>query len=166
MPTRSTITLTASLAACGLAVAGLIATGDYGTPPAAAAVSNVLRCGTVVDPAGYKNGPLTANLAVALLAGTRLTADTQLTAGVAGIPGGRPSLADASTLDTMAVELMGYSGSRLSDDAQAFAVAELNYDPSGPVDPSYAQRLDADILGLQRDCPDGARLGQQWRKAR
>jgi hypothetical protein len=167
MPTRSTIKLTALLAACGLAVAGLIATGDYGTPPAAAAaVSNVLRCGSVVDPAGYKNGPLTASLAVALLGGTRLTADTQLTAGVAGIPGGRPSLADASTLDTMAVELMGYSGSRLSADAQAFAVDELNYDPSGPVDPSYAQRLDADILGLQRDCPDGARLGQRWSKAR
>jgi hypothetical protein len=66
----------------------------------------------------------------------------------------------------MAVELMGYSGSRLSADAEAFAVAELNYDPAGQVDASYAQRLDADILGLQRDCPDGARLGLRWRRAR
>ena len=38
----------------------------------------------------------------------------------------------------MAVELMGYSGSKLSDDAQAFAVAEENYNPDGPVDASYA----------------------------
>jgi hypothetical protein len=152
MPTRSAITLAALLAASGLTVAGLIATGDYGTPPAAAAASNVLRCGTVVDPTGYNRGPLTADLAVALLSGTRLSAETQLT-GVAGIPGGRPTRADASTLDTMAVELMGYSGSRLSADAEAFAVAELNYDPAGQVDASFAQRLDAAILGLQRDCP-------------
>jgi hypothetical protein len=154
MPTRSAITLAALLAASGLTVAGLIATGDYGTPPAAAAAaSNALRCGTVVDPTGYNRGPLTANLAVALLSGTRPSAETQLTAGVAGIPGGRPTRADASTLDTMAVELMGYSGSRLSADAEAFAVAELNYDPAGQVDASFAQRLDAAILGLQRDCP-------------
>jgi hypothetical protein len=63
----------------------------------------------------------------------------------------------------MAVELIGYSGSRLSDDAQAFAVAEENYHPDGPVDASYAQGLDRDILALQRDCPDGMRLGRQWR---
>ncbi len=65
----------------------------------------------------------------------------------------------------MAVELMGYSGSRLSDDAEAFAVAELNYNPGGPVDASYAPPLDEDILGLQRDCPDGARLGLRWKRA-
>ena len=165
MPTRSAITLAALLAASGLAVAGLIAAGDYGTPPAAATVSNVLRCGTVVDPTGYHRGPLTASLAVALLTGTRLTAGARLTAGVAGIPGGRPTRADASTLDTMAVELMGYSGSRLSADAEAFAVDELNYDPDGQVDASYARRVDADILGLQRDCPDGARLGLRWKRA-
>lgn len=164
MPTRSAIALTVVLAASGLTVAGVIATGDYGTPPAAAAVSNALRCDSVVDPTGYKQGPLTADLAVALLTDTKLTTDTRLTAGVTGIPGGRPSSADARTLDTMAVELMGYSGSRLSGDAQAFAVSELNYDPGGPVDATYAQQLNADIVSLQRDCPDGARLGLRWKR--
>jgi hypothetical protein len=65
----------------------------------------------------------------------------------------------------MAVELMGYSGSKLSGDAEAFAQAEENYNPDGPVDISYARRLNKDILALQRDCPDGLRLGRQRRNA-
>ena len=63
----------------------------------------------------------------------------------------------------MAVELMGYSGSRLSDDAEAFAQAELNYNPDGPVETSFARPLEVDIAALERDCPDGMRLGRQWR---
>ena len=51
----------------------------------------------------------------------------------------------------------------LSDDAQAFAVAEENYDPDGPVDTSYAQPMSGDILALERDCPAGMRLGRRWR---
>jgi hypothetical protein len=159
MTIRSAITLAVVLAA-----SGMIAGCGYGTPAAvsgrAAAAGNVLRCGSVVDSTGYKRGPLTTNLAVAFL--TRL----RLSSGAADIPRGRPTSADTSTLDTMAVELMGYSGSRLSDDAAAFAVAELNYNPGGPVDTSYAQRLDTGILALQRDCPDGMRLGAQWKRAR
>jgi hypothetical protein len=150
MTTKSAITLAALLVA-----SSLIAGCDYGTPAGgdspAAVIGNVLRCGSVVDSAGYKQGPLTADLAVASLT------DMQLADRAADIAAGRPTSADTSTLDTMAVELMGYSGSRLSDDAQAFAVAELNYNPDGPVDASYAQRLDADIHALQRDCPDGMR---------
>jgi hypothetical protein len=162
MTTRSAITLAVVLATSGLTASGMIAGCGYGGPAAvggqAAAAGNALRCGSVVDSTGYRQGPLTTDLAVAFL--TRL----QLTGGAADIPRGRPTSADTSTLDTMAVELMGYSGSRLSDDAEAFAVAELNYNPDGPVDTSYARPLDTDILALQRDCPDGMRLGVQWRQ--
>jgi hypothetical protein len=35
--------------------------------------------------------------------------------------------------------------------------------PSGPVDVSYGQPLENDILALQRDCPQGTILGTQWR---
>jgi hypothetical protein len=73
-----------------------------------------------VDSTGYKQGPLTANLAIASLTAMPLAA------------GGKPTSADAGTLDTMAVELMGYSGTRLAADAQAFAVTEFNYNPGRP----------------------------------
>ncbi len=110
-----------------------------------------------MDTTGYKDGPLTTDLAVASLT------EMQLAGGAASINRGRPTGADTRTLDTMAVELMGYSGSRLSDDAQAFAVAEENYNPDGPVDTSYARSLDTDIVALERDCPGGMRLGLRWR---
>jgi hypothetical protein len=61
------------------------------------------------------------------------------------------------------VELMGFSGSRLPGGAEAFAQAELNYHPDGPVDASCARPLDLAILLLQRDCPDGVKLGRQRR---
>jgi hypothetical protein len=160
MTTKSAIALAALLVA-----AGTIAGCDYGNPSGdsqAAAAGNVLECGSVVDPAGYNRGPLTTDLAVAFLTGTRLAGGAATMSS--GLPGGGPSGADTSTLDTMAVELMGYSGSRLSDDAQAFAVAELNYNPGGPVDASYAGTVAGDILALQRDCPDGLRLGLRWRQ--
>jgi hypothetical protein len=164
MTTRSALALAVVLATSGLAASGMIAGCGHGSPAdvggRAAAAGNVLRCGSVVDSTGYKRGPLTANLAVALLTHLRLTG------GTGDIPSVRPTRADTSTLDTMAVELMGYSGSKLSADAQAFAVAELNYHPGSRVDISYAQRLDTAILALQRDCPDGMRLGAQWRQAR
>jgi hypothetical protein len=140
-------------AGCGSGIGPAAAGGGI---PAPAGI--VLKCHTVVDSTGYENGPLTADLAIASL--TRM----ELASGASSIPRGRPTTADASTLDTMAVELMGYSGSRLSADAEAFAVAELNYHPGGPVDASYARRLDTGILGLQRDCPDGMRLGLRWRR--
>ena len=162
MTTRSAVTLAVVLATSGLTAAGLIAGCGYGSPAAgggrAAAAGSVLRCDSVVDATGYEQGPLTTNLAVAFL--TQLG----LTGGARGIPSGRPTSADTSTLDTMAVELMGYSGSRLSDDAEAFAVAEMNYDPAGQVDTSYVPQLDTEILALQRDCPDGMKLGAQWRR--
>ena len=126
-----------------------------GSPPPAPGI--VLKCHSVVDSTGYENGPLTADRAIASL--TRV----ELASGTASIPRGTPTTADASTLDIMAVELMGYSGSKLSDDAQAFAVAEENYNPDGPVDTSYARQLNGDIVTLERDCPDGMRLGRQWR---
>ncbi len=139
----------------GVATAGGLATA--GGSRAAAMVGNVLTCGRVVDSTGYKGGPLTTDLAIASLT------VIQLTAGAASIPRGTPTPAVTKTLDTMAVELMGYSGNRLSDDAQAFAVAEINYNPDGPVAASYARPLDQAIAALQRDCPDGLRLGRRWR---
>lgn len=148
-----------------LSLAGscVIAGCGSGTGPGAVGDGNpaspgvVLKCHSVVDSTGYKNGPLTADLAIASL--IRM----QLVSGAASIPRGRPTAADTSTLDIMAVELMGYSGSELSDDAQAFAVAEENYNPDGPVDTSYARALNRDIVALGRDCPAGLRLGRQWR---
>jgi hypothetical protein len=142
---------------------GLIAGCGSGSGPAAAGGSQpaapgiVLRCRSVVDSTGYKNGPLTADLAIASLT------NMQLAGGAASISSGRPTPAVTRTLDVMAVELIGYSGSRLSDDAQAFAVTEERYNPDGPVDVSYARLLSTDILALERDCPAGARLGRQWR---
>jgi hypothetical protein len=131
---------------------------DYGAPATGrgGAAGNLLTCGRVVDPTGYKQGPLTVDLAVASLTAMPLAL------GTAGIPGGRPTSADVNTLDTMAVELMGYSGTRLADDAQAFAVTEFDYHPAGPIDASYTQSLGQNIRALQRDCPGGTRLGQRW----
>jgi hypothetical protein len=158
MTIRYAIALVLSLAGscmtagCGSGIGPAAAGGGI---PAPAGI--VLKCHTVVDSTGYENGPLTADLAIASL--TRM----ELASGASSIPRGRPTTADASTLDTMAVELMGYSGSKLSDDAQAFAVAEENYNPDGPVDTSYARPLNGDIVTLERDCPAGMRLGRQWR---
>ena len=146
--------LAALLAVAGL-VAGVIVGCDYGVPSASPgpAPRNILTCGRVVDSTGYKQGPLTANLAIASLTAMPLAA------------GGKPTSADADTLDTMAVELMGYSGTRLAADAQAFAVTEFNYNPAGPVDTAYAGPLSQNIRALQRDCPSGLRLGLRWRRA-
>jgi hypothetical protein len=156
MTTKSAIAL-AVLLAVGLVASGVTAGCDYGVPAGGrdTAAGNILTCGRVVDSTGYKQGPLTVNLAIASLTALPLAG------GTAGIPGGRPTSADANTLDTMAVELMGYSGSRLADDAQAFAVTEFNYRPAGSVDASYAQPLHQNIRALQRDCPGGMRLGLQ-----
>jgi hypothetical protein len=160
MMTRSATALTALLAAAGLAAAGLVAGGGYGVPAGdggRAAAAATLHCGSVVDPAGYQQGPLTASLAVASLTALGL-AD-----GAAGPPGGAAASAGISTLDTMAAALMGYSGTRLAADAQAFAVTELNYSPGGPVDASYARSLGQSVRALQRDCPGGMKLGLRWR---
>ena len=158
MTIRYAIALVLSLAGscmtagCGSGIGQAAAAGGI---PASAGI--VLKCHSVVDSTGYENGPLTADLAIASLA------RMELASGAVSIPRGRPTTADASTLDIMAVELMGYSGSKLSDDAQAFAVAEENYNPDGPVDTSYARQLNGDIVTLERDCPAGMRLGRQWR---
>jgi hypothetical protein len=145
-------------------------TGSVGGSPAApvaspaapvaspvAPVSDSLACGTVVDATGYKNGPLTTNLAVAFLT------DMELTDGVANIPAGTPSSADTNILDSTATELENYSGNKLSDDAEQFSEDEQGYNPDGPVDISYAQPLFQDILTLEKDCPQGTTLGEQWR---
>jgi hypothetical protein len=120
-------------------------------------VTNALTCATVVDSTGYQNGPLTTNIAVAFLT------DMELTDGVASIPAGTPSSDDTNILNTMATELANYSGSQLSTDAEQFSQDEQGYNPDGPVDTSYAQPLDQDIIALERDCPQGTTLGEQWR---
>lgn len=161
MMTRPAITLTALLGAAALAAAGVIAGGDYGVPAGHggdAAAVRTLHCGSVVDSTGYRQGPLTASLAVASLTAMPLAG------APASVSGGPPAGAYATTLDTMAVELMGYSGTKLADDAQAFAASEVGYNPAGPVDPSYARPLGEYIRALQRDCPGGARLGLRWRE--
>jgi hypothetical protein len=142
-----------------LVAAGVIAGCDSGGQASGGnhvAADNSLACGSVVDSTGYKGGPLTTDLAIASLT------EMELSPGAATISRGTPTRAVIDTLDTMAVELMGYSGSKLSADAQAFALAELNYNPNGPFVASYAPALGQDIAALQRDCPDGTRLGRQW----
>jgi len=153
MRTKSTIVLVPLLAACGTLA------GCASVPPPAAPASNPITCGTVVDPTGYLGGPLTPGLAIASLA-TMLRSG-----GAARIPQGTPSGAETSLLDVMAVELIGYSGNKLSGDAEAFARAELAYNPDGPVEASYARPLDNDIRALERDCPDGAKLGVRQQNA-
>jgi hypothetical protein len=154
MTTKTASALAALLAVAGLVV-GVIAGCDYGVPAGGrdAAPRNILTCGRVVDSTGYKQGPLTANLAIASLTAIPLAA------------GGKPTSADVDTLDTMAVELMGYSGTRLAADAQAFAVAEFHYHLVGRVNAAYARPLDQTIRALQRDCPSGLRLGLRWKRA-
>jgi hypothetical protein len=156
--TKYAIALLPLLAAAGLS-AGCDAGGAAEAGRPAAAFGNPLTCGSVVDPTGYARAPLTVNLTVASL--TAL----ELSSAAASIQTARPAHAVTRILDAMAVELMGYSGSRLADDAQAFALAEENYDPDGPVETSYARPMSGDIRALQRDCPDGTRLGRQWRAA-
>jgi hypothetical protein len=151
MTVKRAIALMPLLVACGLVA------GCGSGAGAVATVSTVLNCGRVVDPTGYQEEPLTVDRAIGLLT------EMELAGGAASIPKGRPDGAETSTLDVVAVELMGYSGSRLSDDAEAFAQAELNYNPDGPVETSFARPLEGDIATLERDCPDGMRLGRQWR---
>ncbi|MGH3209716.1 MAG: hypothetical protein ACRDNO_18355 [Trebonia sp.] len=156
MTIKYAIALVLSLAGSGMIAGCGSGSGPAevgGSPPAPGVV---LRCHTVVDSTGYQNGPLTTDLAIASLT------KVELSAAAASIQSGRPTHAVTRTLDVMAVELMGYSGSKLSDDAQAFAVAEENYNPDGPIDTSYVKPMSGDILALQRDCPAGATLGRRW----
>jgi hypothetical protein len=157
MTIKYAVALVLSLAGCGLTAACGSGTGPAtagGNEPAAPGI--VLKCRSVLDSTGYKNGPLTTDLAIASLT------KVQLAAEAASNPRGKPTRAVTRTLDVMAVELMGYSGSKLSDDAQAFAVAEENYHPDGAVDTSYAQPVSRDTVALERDCPAGMRLGRRW----
>jgi hypothetical protein len=144
--------------------AAVAVTSRSSSPAAPAAspvapVSSTLTCTSVLDPTGYKNGPLTTNIAVAYLT------DMELTDGVANIPAGTPSSDDTNILDSVAMELENYSGNQLSTDAEQFSQDEQSYNPDGPVDTSYAQPLDQDIIALERDCPQGTTMGEQWRNS-
>lgn len=155
MRVKGAAALIGLLAACG-ATAGCAPGGGP-----VAQVREVLSCGRVVDAdaTGYLGGPLTAGRAIGLLSALR-QAD-----GAARVATGKLSGADRGTLDVMAVELMGYSGSRLSGDAQAFARAEFGYSPNGsPPDTSYARPLEHDIVALERDCPPAQAAGVQRAK--
>lgn len=153
MRSKYAMALVPSLIASGM-IAGCASSPG---PTVADLTSNALTCSTVVDSTGYRDGPLTVGLAIAELT------DMQLSDGSVDIPRGRPTAADTDLLDTMSVELVGYSGSKLSADATAFVIAEDNYNPEGPVETAYAKPLDDDIVALQRDCPAATALGQQWR---
>jgi len=140
-----------AIALLPLLVAGGVTAGcsSGGTP--VVLVSKVLNCGRVVDldSTGYLGGPLTAGRAIGLLT------ELQRSGGAARIPAGKLDAADRTTLDIVAIDLLGYSGSKLSDDATAFARTELSYSPNsgGPVDTSYAGPLEGAIAVLAQDCP-------------
>ena len=145
MRANGAIALLPLLVACGV-TAGCSSDG-----PARVHVSNALNCGRVVDQdnTGYLGGPLTAKRAIALLA------KVQRSGGAARIHAGKLNAADRTTLDIVAVDLLGYSGNKLSDDAGAFARSELSYSPhaGGSVDKSYARPLESSIAVLAKDCP-------------
>jgi hypothetical protein len=153
MRARCAVALVPLLVACGV-TAGCSPRGGL-----AARSGTALDCGMVVDPdpTGYLGGrPLTAGRAVAMLT------EWQRAAGAARIAKGTLSTADRRTLDTVAVELLGYSGNKLSADATAFARAELDYSPNGlPPDTAYARLLEDDIAALDYDCPSGPEPGVQ-----
>jgi hypothetical protein len=112
-----------------------------------------LTCSAVIDPTGYKNGPLTARQQIADLE------SMELVDGLVNLSDGTPSADDTIILDTAALDLENYSGNQLADDAAQFATDEQGFDPSGPVDVSYGQPVLNDILALIKDCPGAARLG-------
>lgn len=117
-----------------------------------------MSCTTVVDPAGYRNGPLDVNRAVAFLT-VMLTED-----GLVNIPAGTPSADDAQILDSMASVLTGPTpGSQLSTDAAQFSADELAYNPdnAASVNLAEAHPLISDIEALQHDCPAGLKEGAQ-----
>jgi hypothetical protein len=149
----STIALLPLLVACGV-TAGC----SPGARPVAGA-GRSLNCGMVVDPdvTGYLGGrPLTTGRAVAMLTGLRHAG------WAAGLAAGTLSATDRNTLDTVAMELIGYSGNKLSADATAFAHAEFDYSPDDlPVDTSYALPLEGAIAALEQDCPAGLAPGIQ-----
>jgi len=121
--------------------------GVTGSPSPAA---NLLTCSTVVDP-GVN---LTAQHVIADLE-TMLLVD-----GIKNIePGGTPSVDDTGILDTAALDLANYSGTQLANDASQFVSDEQNYNPSSPVDDTYASAVQADIRTLLKDCPRAAAEG-------
>jgi hypothetical protein len=140
-----------AIALLPLLIAGGVTAGCSSGGPPAVHVSNALNCGRVVDQdnTGYLGGPLTVKRAITLLT------KVQRSGGAARIHTGKLNAADRATLDLVAIDLLGYSGSKLSDDAAAFARSELSYSPNagGPVDKSYARPLVSGIAALAKDCP-------------
>lgn len=74
-------------------------------------------------------------------------------------PGGTPSNDDTTILEAAALDLENYSGTQLANDASQFVSDEQNYNPSGPVDDTYASAVQADIRTLLKDCPGAAAEG-------
>jgi hypothetical protein len=148
MRAKSAIALVPLLVACG------VTAGCAAAARPVAGVSTRLNCGMVVDPdrTGYLGGaPLTTSRAVAMLTEPRPAGRA------ARIASGTLSGTERRTLDIVAMELIGYSGNKLSADAAAFAQAELNYSPAWlPVDTAYARPLVGGIAALERDCPPPA----------
>ena len=135
-----------------LVASGVTAGCSTGAAPVVP-VSNALTCGRVVDQdnTGYLGGPLTAGREIALLTGL------ERAGGAARISAGKLDATDRATLDLVGIDLLGYSGSKLSNDATAFAQAELSYSANSgdPVDTSYARPLESGIAVLAKDCPAG-----------
>ena len=150
MRAKGVIALLPLLVASGVTAA--CSSGSSGAAPAAL-VSNALSCGRVVDQdnTGYLGGPLTAGREIALLTGL------ERAGGAARISAGTLDAADRGILDLAGIDLLGYSGSKLSGDAAAFARAELSYSANSgdPVDTSYARPLESGIAVLAKDCPLG-----------
>lgn len=110
-----------------------------------------MACGTVVDPDpamnGFKASSLTAQQVISYLEAMML-AD-----GVVNLPAGNLTDTDITILTGAGQDLENYHGDKLADDGEQYYQDEQSYNPSGPVDTSYASALVTDIGALEKDCP-------------
>ena len=61
---------------------------------------------------------------------------------------------DTTILTGAGQDLENYHGDKLADDGEQYYQDEQSYNPSGPVDTSYASALVTDIGALEKDCPN------------
>jgi hypothetical protein len=115
----------------------------------ALSAQDALSCRTDVDPTGayLPKKDMTAEHLIALL-GAMLIVDGR------GIIAGTPGQSSTNLLDGAQFNFgTSYSLGQLSADAAKFVADEQTYNPTGPVQASAGQMLEADIRQLMRDCP-------------
>jgi hypothetical protein len=116
-----------------------------------------LSCSTDIDPTGayLPKKDMTAEHLIALL-GAMLIVDGR------GIIAGTPGRSSTNLLNGAQFNLgTSYFVGQLSADAAKFVADEQTYNPTGPVQASAGQMLEADIRQLMRDCQQSIKDAQQ-----